>query len=161
MSELNVRELRAKRGLSQAAFARQIGIPKYKINNWEQDKGAPKGEDYVKLKKLAENEVEILQADLKSVISGNSDYVLIPKSVIQDKYRLIAVEQLEKDKAQIEKDKAQIEKERVQLEIEKQRIINDGVKDKVYTDLLSSVTHQFAMSIDSLVNKGNSKTVSQ
>lgn len=43
---LDIKQLRAKYGLSQQELADKTGIPKGRINNWEQGKGKPKVSDY-------------------------------------------------------------------------------------------------------------------
>jgi len=44
------KELRLKYGLSQQDITNKTGIPKGRINGWDQGKGKPKQQDYVKLK---------------------------------------------------------------------------------------------------------------
>lgn len=41
--EINVAEVRAKTGLSQAAFARSIGVAKGTLLNWEHGRRSPTG----------------------------------------------------------------------------------------------------------------------
>lgn len=46
---MNVKELRSKYGLSQGQLSEQTGIPKGRINGWEQQGTQPKAEDSAKL----------------------------------------------------------------------------------------------------------------
>lgn len=46
----------------------------------------------------------------RNLVEGNTEYILIPRSVLQEKYRLVALEQFQKDKEQMDKDKAIIDK---------------------------------------------------
>jgi hypothetical protein len=45
----------------------------------------------------------------RKLVEGNTEYVLIPRSVLQEKYRLVSLEQFQKDKEQMEKDKKESE----------------------------------------------------
>lgn len=44
--KVEIRVLREKLRLSQQDLAEKTGIPKGRINNWEQGKGSPKAQDY-------------------------------------------------------------------------------------------------------------------
>ena len=43
----------------------------------------------------------------RRIVEGNTEYLLIPRSVLQEKYRLIPMEQFQKDKDQMEKDRVE------------------------------------------------------
>lgn len=58
---LNIKELRKRHNLSQQELADRTGIPKGRINNWEQNKGTPKTEDYNTLTQFF-NSVEIKES---------------------------------------------------------------------------------------------------
>ena len=51
--EINVLEIRAKTGLSQADFARSIGVPKGTLLNWEHRRRTPNGPAQVLLAMIA------------------------------------------------------------------------------------------------------------
>ncbi len=46
----------------------------------------------------------------KKIVEGNTEYVLIPRSVLNEKYRLVSVEKIEKEKEDSEKDKRTIDR---------------------------------------------------
>jgi len=52
---IDVVAIRAKTGLSQAAFARRVGVPVGTIRNWEQGRRAPKGPARILLALLNRN----------------------------------------------------------------------------------------------------------
>lgn len=55
--ELDVKQLRNKLGLSQKKLSELTKIPKGRINNWEQGRGNPKGDDSRILERLLNPEV--------------------------------------------------------------------------------------------------------
>lgn len=55
--DLDVKELRRKLDISQEKLSEMTGIPKGRINNWEQGRGKPKGEDSRILEKIYDSEV--------------------------------------------------------------------------------------------------------
>lgn len=114
---MNVKELRSKFGLSQQQLANLTGIPKGRINAWEQKGIKPKYDDMMVLEKAAailEKQVsqeldgsngkqtaagkDEMYEGIKKIIEGAIDYVLVPKSILMENYRLLPVEQLVKDK---------------------------------------------------------------
>jgi transcriptional regulator with XRE-family HTH domain len=50
--EINIKELRVQKGLSQQQMADLIGVPKDRLAKWEQRNIVPKVEDYEKIKSL-------------------------------------------------------------------------------------------------------------
>lgn len=54
-SAIDVAAIRTKTGLSQAAFARRIGVPVGTIRNWEQGRRAPQGPARILLALLDRN----------------------------------------------------------------------------------------------------------
>jgi putative transcriptional regulator len=54
-NEIDVAAIRRKTGLSQAAFARRIGVPVATIRNWEQGRRSPQGPARVLLALLDRN----------------------------------------------------------------------------------------------------------
>jgi transcriptional regulator with XRE-family HTH domain len=64
MTELDVKALRLKYGLSQQQLADKTGIPKGRINNWEQGQGQPKGPDTIKLNQFFDS-LEMNSSHLK------------------------------------------------------------------------------------------------
>lgn len=72
---LDIKQLRAKHGLSQQDLADRTGIPKGRINNWEQGRGQPKREDYQLLVDFfASLEVKVPQ--LKAAKGGLSEHAI-------------------------------------------------------------------------------------
>ncbi len=53
LPEINVSEIRAQTGLSQAEFARSIGVAKGTLLNWEQGRRTPNGPAQVLLALIA------------------------------------------------------------------------------------------------------------
>jgi transcriptional regulator with XRE-family HTH domain len=118
---LNVKELRLKKGLSQQELAEKTGIPKGRINNWEQGNGSPKAQDYIKLRDFFESiEIEsshetmenkqnkkghsaVELAAYKAIIEGNTDYILMHKDLLQDKHRITSLEQMQENKHVIDR----------------------------------------------------------
>lgn len=75
---------------------------------WETGNGEiylGKGTDDDKLDNNKEKE-EVYRA----LVEGNTEYILIPRSVLQEKYRLVSVEKLEEDRENWKKDKAVIDR---------------------------------------------------
>jgi hypothetical protein len=52
---------------------------------------------------------------IRTVVEGKTEYLLVPRGVLKDHYRLVSLEQYEKDMQQIEKDKQQINKDIEQM----------------------------------------------
>lgn len=50
-----------------------------------------------------------LSRAIQTVIEDNTEYLIIPKVVLEGKYRLVAIEQIEKDRAELEQRTAQID----------------------------------------------------
>jgi transcriptional regulator with XRE-family HTH domain len=167
---MNVKELRSKFGLSQQQLANLTGIPKGRINAWEQKGIKPKYDDMMVLEKAAailEKQVsqeldgsngkqtaagtDEMYEGIKKIIEGAIDYVLVPKSILMENYRLLPVEQLVKDKVQLEKDKAQIEKERSQIEYDRQVMISMDSREKAYIQNINDLTGEFIRSLNTLI----------
>jgi transcriptional regulator with XRE-family HTH domain len=55
LTPVNIKELREKAGFSQRELSEKTGIPKGRINGWEQTGSKPKAEDFIKLKAFFEN----------------------------------------------------------------------------------------------------------
>lgn len=128
---LNIKELREKYGLSQQEFADKTGIPKGRINNWEQGKGHPKVEDYEKLKKWIDSvEIDLSQVNMgntyqntmnrsnkkdaaieaayQTVADGSTQYVLIPLKVL-DKTQLVSIDEWAERVKELERKNGQID----------------------------------------------------
>lgn len=127
---LKVKDLRQKHGLSQQELSDKTGIPKGRINNWEQGNGKPKADDYTILKNFFDsieinlsqsesgkdeklgakktnelmkdaNKEAALRAAYKTVVDGDTEYVLIPLKVL-DKTQLVSIDELERKNGQID-----------------------------------------------------------
>lgn len=62
------------------------------------------------VEKTSDNKEKDSEEVYRNIVEGNTEYVLIPRSVIQEKYRLVSLEQLEKDRLQMENDKKIIDR---------------------------------------------------
>lgn len=71
--DLNIRELRSKLGFSQRELSEATGIPIGRINNWEQNKGRPKKEDYDVLNKYFSS--KSTSRDSMSISKGGSNLI--------------------------------------------------------------------------------------
>jgi transcriptional regulator with XRE-family HTH domain len=71
---VNIKDLRLKNGLSQQQLAEKTGIPKGRINNWEQGNGQPKAKDYKLLEDFF-NSFEMKPSQMKIEKGGKSDYI--------------------------------------------------------------------------------------
>lgn len=74
------------------AVAELTGISRNQLLGWEY---AQKGDD---TSLVTEPSLSVEEEIYRKIVEGNTEYVLIPRSVLQEKYRLVALEQLEKDK---------------------------------------------------------------
>jgi transcriptional regulator with XRE-family HTH domain len=77
----------------------------------------------------------------KSLVEGTTEYLLIPRGVLKDNYRLISLEQYQKDLEQIEKEKQQIEKDREQIQIFKHEL---DKKDNTLKDVVKKADQTIA-----------------
>jgi hypothetical protein len=87
-------------------------IQKMGINSvwWEQQKGEVFSKNGTEVKESTDNSImEDPEEVYRKLVEGNTEYVLIPRSVLQEKYRLVSLEQFQKDKEQMEKDKKESE----------------------------------------------------
>jgi transcriptional regulator with XRE-family HTH domain len=76
--EINIKEIRLQKGLSQQQMADLIDVPKDRLAKWEQRNVVPKVEDYEKIKKLDMD--NFTQIESKSSESSNS-LLPIPEGV--------------------------------------------------------------------------------
>jgi hypothetical protein len=74
-------------------------------------------------KEKMENQDDFLHT-FKGLVEGNTEYLLVPRGVLKDNYRLISLEQYQKDQAQLEKEKQQIAKDLEQIQIYKEELKN-------------------------------------
>lgn len=119
----NLRILRKKHQLRQEDLADKIGVTRGTIINWEKGVTQPDNNEMNKLSKLFNISIDEMSTGTikdtvgaieseeiyRNIVEGNTEYILIPRSVLQEKYRLVAVEQYERDKAQMEKDRAYLD----------------------------------------------------
>jgi hypothetical protein len=57
-----------------------------------------------------ENKEKTADEVYRDIVEGNTEYILIPRSVLQEKYRLVSIEKLEEDRENWKKDKAVIDR---------------------------------------------------
>lgn len=65
---------------------------------------------------VAEKPLRDMSADIINVIEGNTEYVMIPRSVLKENYRIVPLEQFEKDKKQMEMDAKELEERARQVD---------------------------------------------
>jgi transcriptional regulator with XRE-family HTH domain len=99
-----IRELRATLGYTQADLADKIGVSRQTIINWEKGVTGPdKAEidllgitfdtDLTKEGKMSKTQVP--EEFYRDLIESNSEYRLIPKSVLEEKYRIVPLSEIE------------------------------------------------------------------
>lgn len=78
---------------------------------WDTEKGDIYLEKHTSVDKASDNngKMENPEEVYRNIVEGNTEYILIPRSVLNEKYRLVAIEQIEKDKTQAEKQSKQID----------------------------------------------------
>jgi transcriptional regulator with XRE-family HTH domain len=101
---VKVKELRIKYGLSQQELADKTGIPKGRINNWEQGSGQPKAKDSTILTQFfarlemkesqnesikKEHEIEEIRLLIKNIdrIGNTNEYLLNRVKELEDQIR--------------------------------------------------------------------------
>jgi transcriptional regulator with XRE-family HTH domain len=118
-----IETLRRKRKWEQSDLARELKVAQGTVSNWENN-GVNKAEDLLKLAKLfgvtsdyilfgnttaqpvSEDVPEAIYRDL---IEANSEYRLIPKSVLEEKYRIVSLIEMEKEERDNKEKKALLE----------------------------------------------------
>lgn len=78
----NIQFLREKSGFSVPDLAKEIGVEIPTSVQESTDKN---------------NIMEQPEEVYRNIVEGNTEYLLIPRSVLQEKYRLVSMEQYEKD----------------------------------------------------------------
>lgn len=58
---------------------------------------------------IPEKPLRAYNAELQDLIEGKTEYLVIPRSVLKDNYRIVPLEQFEKDKRQMEKDAKELD----------------------------------------------------
>src|SRR5688572_26673468 len=104
-----VQSLIAQEKIKKGAFAAKMNISRTTLDSWLKEATAPDQKDIKKMSEILDGIVGKLDAHkgmepediYRNIVEGNTEYILIPRTVLQEKYRLVAIEQLEKDKAQI------------------------------------------------------------
>lgn len=137
MAELKdfLQKLRSQHG-TQTEVASKIGISSQLLGQYERGERNPKLPFFRKWKEVYNEDLQSLMDEAKvsikainntpvdkpsdnketseevyrNIVEGNTEYILIPRSVLQEKYRLVALEQFQKDKDQMDKDKAVIDR---------------------------------------------------
>lgn len=114
-----IRRLFDENKLIKADFADKTQIARGTLDNWLKGKTHPNQQDIEKMTKILDemepemyknlDDNKIIKGEVfRKIVEGETEYVLIARSVLQEKYRLVAIEQYDKDKEQIEKDKKTI-----------------------------------------------------
>jgi transcriptional regulator with XRE-family HTH domain len=116
----NIKKIRELKGLSIPDLAEKMGIDKAGIYKWEEGTVVPGGKKLTAIADalgvtvndlLAENIAPVQNrsdnkenplGDLevyRTIVEGKTEYLLIPRSVLQEKYRIQSIEDMEKDRA--------------------------------------------------------------
>lgn len=61
-------------------------------------------------------DVRQVSKDVIDIIEGNTEYLIIPRSVLKEHYRIVPLEQFEKDKKQMEMDAKELDERSRQIE---------------------------------------------
>lgn len=67
-------------------------------------------------KDVREKSVRDYARDIIDVIEGKTEYVVIPRSVLKENYRIVPLEQFEKDKLQMERDARELDERSRQIQ---------------------------------------------
>jgi transcriptional regulator with XRE-family HTH domain len=131
----NIKKYRELRKYSVQDLADKMNIGKAGIYKWEAGETKPGQESLTALAKaldcsvselLGENPTSVQETgdnkDLpavgdvyRNIVEGNTEYILIPRAVLAERYRLVSIEQFEKDKMQMEEDSKELERRDKQI----------------------------------------------
>lgn len=75
---------------------------------WDDGKGEIFKENGTPAMKSTDNTEKRIEEIYRNIVEGNTEYILIPRSVLQEKYRLVSLEQFEKEREEMDKDKRQL-----------------------------------------------------
>jgi hypothetical protein len=97
-------------------------------NWWKTGEGEPFITSAMKSTDNKQNEPEEIYRNL---VEGNTEYILIPRSVLQEKYRLVSLEEFADRAKQSEKDREQMLKDRVFMEalLEQNKLLQNKLAD--------------------------------
>lgn len=82
-----------------------------KPGSWD----SPEGPEFLPEKQNPEG-VRHLATDVIDIIEGSTEYVIIPRSVLKEHYRIVPLEQFEKDKKQMEIDAKELDERSRQID---------------------------------------------
>lgn len=106
-----IKGYREKKGFTQAELAEKMGRTRQTIISWEKGKSHPDAAEVKTLSKLFGVDEEQIDCDdsgnntetvYKDIVEGNTEYILIPRAVLQEKYRLVSLEQIQKDQKELQ-----------------------------------------------------------
>jgi transcriptional regulator with XRE-family HTH domain len=116
----NLKRIRQLKKRSVQELADEIGVKKQSIYDWEKGEYQPGQDNLDKLAKALGVEVKVFFDDnitsvqnepavtenplgdlevYRTIVEGKTEYLLIPRSVLQEKYRIQSIEDMEKDRA--------------------------------------------------------------
>lgn len=106
----NLKTFRTKKGLNQEELAEIAGITRPQYTSWEKKTDIKVtlelAEKIAAALGVAVNDLTNVKTNedgseevYRNIVEGNTEYILIPRTVLQEKYRLVAIEQIEKDQA--------------------------------------------------------------
>lgn len=163
-----LKKLRPRHG-TQVEVARKLGIKSQQLSQYEGGTRNPKlafyrkwknvfGEDlqaildetnashgienHTQVDKPSDNTEKPLGEDLSGIlekVESSKDYFVIPKSVLRENYRLVALEQFQMEKEKLEKERAEM-KERAE-------------RDKIYLDAQIEANRDLSRKLDLLMAK--------
>lgn len=108
--------------VTQDNVAKKLGISRQTYNGWEKQqelsvdqsqfdvltkilKTTQKDLEYVPRATKSHDIVNDTEEVYRTVVHGNTEYLLIPKSILKDEYRIVPIEKLRNEEKEIEKDK--------------------------------------------------------
>jgi transcriptional regulator with XRE-family HTH domain len=102
----NIKELIAEKQLKKADFSKKMDISRQTLDNWINGTTSPTQKDLDKMSTIFD-ELQLKTSKdpediYRNIVEGNTEYILIPRTVLQEKYRLVAIEQINKDQAYLQ-----------------------------------------------------------
>lgn len=106
----NLKTFRARKGLKQDELAEIAGITRPQYTSWEKKTDIKvtleSAERIAAALEVTVNDLTNVKTNedapeeiYRNIVEGNTEYILIPRTVLQEKYRLVAIEQINKDQA--------------------------------------------------------------
>jgi transcriptional regulator with XRE-family HTH domain len=109
-----VQKLIRSKAIKKADFSVKMEISRQTLDNWLKNETSPDQNDLKKMSEILDGLPRETYKNMdngepeeiyRNIVEGNTEYILIPRTVLQEKYRLVAIEQIQKESAKIEADK--------------------------------------------------------